>query len=592
MSHRPHHTRPRSGSPFPCAVAVLLGALGCFAAVIAQPPVAPAQVPTAEPAAQPTSQAATDPTVEFFNPASTTPIPELEIRLTNEDMQKLRDNPRGWVPCVLLENGREIGMVGVKLKGAAGSTRPVDDRPALTINTEKIDGSSVPGGKRLSYHGLQKFHLNNSVQDETLLQEWVCAEVFRAAGYPAARVAHARVSINGRDLGMYVLKEGFDRAFIKRHFGGGARDAALYDGGFLQDIDAPLERDIGKGEDDHADLQRIMAACRHADPAVRRDELDRLVDIESLLRFIAIERMLAHWDGYTHNRNNYRVYIPAPPGKARLIPHGMDQVFVDPAFPIDGDAVGVLAATVLRNPEWRSAYRAEVTKQIAAFDPVALVKKVQVVQARLQAGLKKVSAELARQQGQQARDLYRRIRLRARSMREMVAQPAPPVPPEPAPLVFKGNEARIADKWIEAAETEGAIHEEVEIGGAMWKRLACPASPERTVASWRSTVILTPGTYTLSAEASTEGVTNIPGESWPGIGAGVRVSGGIRQLGLSGSGRSTAEYTFVIDSLREVVLIMELRASAGSVSFRVDSVKLTRRPEIGPALPLPAAATR
>ncbi len=49
---------------------------------------------------------------------------------------------------------------------------------------------------------------------------------------PGTRVGHVRLWINDRDLGLYVIREGFDEGFLKRAFG--ATDGNLYDGGFVQ----------------------------------------------------------------------------------------------------------------------------------------------------------------------------------------------------------------------------------------------------------------------------------------------------------------------------------------------------------------------
>src|SRR6185436_20169429 len=102
---------------------------------------------------------------------------------------------------------------------------------------------------------------------ESYLCEWICADLCRDAGVPAPRVTHARVWLNGRDLGLYVLKEGFDKPFLVRHFGSAAGN--LYDGGFCADLDSNLEKDSGNGPDDHSDLRALVAACREADPAAR-----------------------------------------------------------------------------------------------------------------------------------------------------------------------------------------------------------------------------------------------------------------------------------------------------------------------------------
>jgi len=201
----------------------VLGAAGpdddAAAAFFAQPtaPAKPAAAPTPSPtptpaarsapggAAQPNVTApASAPAAQPAPDAALPAIAELRIVVSPEDVEKLRHNPRAFVPCVVHENGAVVlEKCGVKLKGAAGSFRGVDDRPALTLSTNRFGGKG-------RFHGLEKVHLNNSVQDESLVNEWLSAEVFREAGYPAARVAHARVSLNGRDLGMYVVKEGLD----------------------------------------------------------------------------------------------------------------------------------------------------------------------------------------------------------------------------------------------------------------------------------------------------------------------------------------------------------------------------------------------
>ena len=173
---------------------------------------------------------------EYFESGA---VSELKIEIPDGEMKQLRENNKAYVRCTIRENDKVVfKSVGIKLKGAAGSFREIDDRPALTLNMDKFaKGKS----KKQSFHGLDKFHLNNSVQDESYLNELLCSELFQSAGIATTRVAHARVWLNDRDLGLYVLKEGFDKKFLKRHFTDST--GILYDGGFLQDIDVDLEKD-------------------------------------------------------------------------------------------------------------------------------------------------------------------------------------------------------------------------------------------------------------------------------------------------------------------------------------------------------------
>ena len=160
-------------------------------------------------------------------------IPYLRLRIPATNMARLRSNARDYVRATVSEGDTVYQEVGIHLKGAAGSFRNVDDgKPAFTLNFDKFsDGQN--------FHGIDKLSLNNSVQDPTYMTEAICSELFLAAGVPTPRTTHAHVELNGHDLGLYVLKEGFDKTFLKRHFKNVKGN--LYDGGFLREITEPLE---------------------------------------------------------------------------------------------------------------------------------------------------------------------------------------------------------------------------------------------------------------------------------------------------------------------------------------------------------------
>ncbi len=123
--------------------------------------------------------------------------------------------------------------VAIHLKGSIGSFRDVDDKPDLTLDFNRFNA-------RQKFHGLRRIHLNNSVEDPSYCNELLGSELFRAAGIPAPRVAHAVVTLNGRRLGLYVLKEGFTEDFLGCYFkqvGGN-----LYEPGEGHDVNQRLKR--------------------------------------------------------------------------------------------------------------------------------------------------------------------------------------------------------------------------------------------------------------------------------------------------------------------------------------------------------------
>jgi hypothetical protein len=504
--------------------------------------------------------AAADPSDAFFKKGE---IPRLKLELAPEDVEKLRANPREWVHCRVRENEKTVYEgVSVKLKGSAGSFREFDDKPALTLKMDRDDDAA-------RFHGLAKFHLNNSVQDDTYLREWVGSELFRAAGVATPRVTHARVWINDRDVGLYVLKEGFDKLLLKRFF----KEASgnLYDGGFCQDVDADLNKECGKGSDDRADLKALRVACEEPDLAKRWAKLDERVDVKSFLTFVAMELMLAHWDGYSLNRNNYRLYFEPKTGKAYFLAHGMDQVLGDAHASILDAPTALIAANVMKNPEWRAAYRKRVGELLPLFDAVKLGKRIDEVSKRVATVLAAADREAGHEYEARARDLKNLVEAREKSLREQKSQP------DPKPLVFTPDVPVKIEGWHAMSESEDAKVAEEKANGERRLVVACGKSG-RCVAGFRRGVLLAKGRYRLAGALLVKDVAALADADAPGVGAGLRISGAKREGGLVGSDKWKAvQFEFeVAEEQRDVELVVELRAAKGRLEVKPESLKLTR----------------
>lgn len=480
-------------------------------------------------------------------------VPELRLRVGEAQLQRLREDARRYVEATLEEDGKTTyERVAIKLKGAAGSFRELHDRPALTLNVNRHR-------KDQRFHDLTKFHLNNSVQDESYLCERICAELCRGAGLPAPRVWYARVWLNDRDLGLYVLKEAFDRRFLERHFDDPSGN--LYDGGFLLDIDADLEKDAGEGPDDFSDLRALAAACREADPSTRWRTVAKKLAVDQFVTFMALERMTCHWDGYTCNRNNYRLYFDPATGKAHFLPHGMDQMFGDPGFPLFDQPPPIATSAVLSNPAWRKAYRKRVNEMLPLFEPVKLQALVDRYVDQLRPTLERMGPGAVEQHRERAREFKERVAARYRQMLEQQSQA------EPEPLEFGPQGVVEVANWAPAAESEnGRLNAEQKQGRV---ELVITANPgDRCVASWRSRVLLAAGRYRLSGSVRGQAIDPLVEEQ--GVGAGLRISGGRRENRVTGTTdwQAVSVDFEVSEPIREVVLVAELRARAGEVRFR------------------------
>ena len=294
-----------------------------------------------------------DPSAEFFK--MTGKVPVFQIAVEKAEADSLRREPRKYVKCTLRVGDQVFKDVAIHLKGAAGSFRGFDDRPALTLNMDHFK-------KGQAFQGMDKFHLNNSVQDGTYLNEIFCGGMARAAGVPSPRAAHALVELNGRKLGLYVFKEGFNKAFLRRNFPDAGGN--MYDGGFLQDIDAPLKLDSGI-DNGRKDLQALVQACREPNLDKRFAALDKVLDVDRMISNACMQAICTDWDGYCRNRNNYRVYFDPKSGKAVFFPHGMDQMFQNPGDALFPGWGGLAARAVLETPEGKKRYIARL-KEVTA----------------------------------------------------------------------------------------------------------------------------------------------------------------------------------------------------------------------------------
>lgn len=506
-----------------------------------------------------------DPARAFFAAGE---IVRIRIDLGAAARDALRATPREYVPAEVRCDDAPWAGAGVKLKGAAGSFRELDDRPGFTLHLGKFGGTGT-------LHGLRRFHLNNGVQDDSRLCEWLGSTVFAAAGLPAARVAHARVWLDGRDLGLYVLREAYDRQFLMRAFGDDRGN--LYDGGFCQDVDAELEKDAGSGADDRADLRALAAlasAFDHTEPA-RRAAFAAAVAIEPFVDFCALEALLGHWDGYCRTRNNYRLWIGGD-GVARFLPHGMDQLLGEADASVLAHPPALVASALLQCPEWRKLYRERLRALSPLLKPDRLLPRLRTLGMRLQRELADDQAA-ATALGAAIFDLEGRLRARYDDLQKQVRAP------EPEPLALVPGKPQPLRRWLPAAETDGVVlGKKDHLGKAAWTIASDGRDGDERSAAFRTTVLLAKGRYRLRALAAARGVIAPPAGDGGEVRGGVRLAvddaRSERLFGDSGWTALACEFE-VAEFRREVELQAALHARGGTAWFRVDSLQIERLPE-------------
>lgn len=516
-------------------------------------------------------------------PAGTVPndLWRLKIEIGSNDVEVLRGYRwNGWhgapqerpqVRATVREGSNVYTNVTLHLKGAAGSFRPFDDKPAMTLNFKKH-----ARGQR--FHGYTKISLNNSVQDRSYLSEAVSRELFEAAGVPVTRASHATVLVNGRDLGLFVVTEGWEKPFLRRHFddvGGN-----LYDGGFLQDINTPLDTNSGDNRSDRSDLERLAAAAYEPDAGRRWERLHAVLDVDRFLSFLAMEIMTCHWDGYGMNKNNYRVFNDNSTGRMVFMPHGLDQMFgvgrSNPTSSIEPDMKGLVARAVVSTTDGYDALIQRIDAlRSSVFRHEEITNRIAEISARIRPTLAAYAPDLAVEHDYHAADFQERVVARARSITEQLRAIR-----DRQFVTFDGDEAARLEDWtsyVRPRDRDRLQLDEVVLEGRNVLRAAATA-PETDGgggggggALWWTRVWLRAGTYRLEGEVRSRGLN--PGDMVAFRGAGFV---GEPLLGDVDTWTGMAVDLEIRSPVARIDLACEVRITGGEVWLDRESLRLIR----------------
>jgi spore coat protein CotH len=279
----------------------------------------------------PAQAATTLKATDFYNPLKVLRI-DLDLPQTTVDALNNRSTYRIYAPglATLSVDGRTSGALDmdIRLKGSTSISK-LSETPSFKIKF--LDG---PGGT--GYLGLKRLTLNAMTQDTSKIHEYGAYALFNAMGVPASKTGWARVYVNGVDRGLYLNLEHPDENFAGKRF----KDITqhIYEGV------APRDLKVGNSAGDNVsgsflvdhgwkvtpnknDLTKLISVANYSDPANWYKALDTSMDRAALIKFMAVENFLGHWDGYTGpNVNNYFLRSSTR-GKFTIIPWGLDQTF-------------------------------------------------------------------------------------------------------------------------------------------------------------------------------------------------------------------------------------------------------------------------
>lgn len=248
------------------------------------------------------------------------------------------------VPARLTVDGKVYPDVGVHFRGAS-SFMMVGEGRKRSLN---LSLDYVHEDQRLL--GYRTLNLLNSHEDPTFLRTVLYHHIARQF-LPAPKANFVRVVINGESWGVFVSLQQFNKAFVKEWFvtTKGARwkvpGSPNGDGGLTylgEDVTPYKRRYEIKSKDDAKSWTNLIRLCRvlnQTTPDKLEQELKPLLDIDSVLKFLALENVFINNDGYWVRASDYNLYQDEQ-GRFHVIPCDANETFSMPGGPGFGGGRG------------------------------------------------------------------------------------------------------------------------------------------------------------------------------------------------------------------------------------------------------------
>ena len=269
-----------------------------------------------------------------------------------------------YAPCTVVIDGESCQNVGLRAKGNTSLTTV--SAMGSSRYSFKIEFDQYDSGK--SYHGLDKLCLNNIIQDNTYMKDYLTYRLMEQFGVDAPLCSFVYITVNGQDWGLYLAVEGLEEGFLQRSYGRQAGelykpDSMSFGAGrgngmdFRMDsVDADRQKNLtpraggrtdlagGKGfakppsggefsgmgsadvklqyiDDDpdsyanifdnaktdvsRADQERLIQALR----SLSTGDVEQALDVDKVLRYFAVHNFVVNGDSYTGSMiHNYYLY--------------------------------------------------------------------------------------------------------------------------------------------------------------------------------------------------------------------------------------------------------------------------------------------
>ncbi|MBA62057.1 MAG: spore coat protein CotH [Planctomycetaceae bacterium] len=253
---------------------------------------------------------------------------QFDVDSWEEDMAKFKDTDV-QMPATVIVDGKEYPMVGIKFRGQSSFGHvPAGSKRSLNLSMDFLNQDQ----RLLGYKTLNLLNCNG---DPSLLSSILYAKV-ASPFLPVPQSNLVKVVINGHSWGVYANVQQYNKDFLEEFFDTteGARwkvPGAPWAMGGLQytgdDIEQYRSKFEIKSKDKEESWQALVDLCRVLNETSMEDlpnAIEPLLNVDGVLRFLALDVALVNSDGYWTRASDYSIYLD-PQNVFHIIPHDMNE---------------------------------------------------------------------------------------------------------------------------------------------------------------------------------------------------------------------------------------------------------------------------
>lgn len=148
----------------------------------------------------------------IFNPSK---VHTVDIVMDDWDTFIENCTDEEYAACAVIIDGEAYRNVAIRAKGNTSLSSVEaygNNRYSFKIEFDHYDAA-------VNYYGLDKLCLNNIIQDNTYMKDFLTYRLMDEFGVDAPLCSYTYITVNGEDWGLYLAVEGVEESFLTRNYG-------------------------------------------------------------------------------------------------------------------------------------------------------------------------------------------------------------------------------------------------------------------------------------------------------------------------------------------------------------------------------------